>query len=314
MAFLYSPTIENRGEPAGFEASKNCHRQFFFFIIMMSMKEKLEKLKRILADYERVAIAFSGGVDSTFLLKVARDTLSKKNVLAVSAYCEFVPSDEHADGEKYCEENDIEYRSVTLEILKTEGVRYNPKDRCYICKKAIFTEIRKKAENYSEQLTDGADFVVCEGSNIDDLSDYRPGLKAIEELQVKSPLREAGLTKADIRALSKELNIPTWDKPSMACLASRFVYGEELTEEKLRIVEEAEKALRNKLGNIQFRVRIHGEKPNLVARIEVPKDKIDLILEMKDLSQELKSIGFAYVTVDMDGFRSGSMNETLGIS
>ena len=274
------------------------------------MHNKLEKLKCILRECGSVAVAFSNGVDSTFLLKVARDTLGKENVIAVSAFCEFVSTKEHEGGIKFCNENDIEFREASLNILDDEIIKKNPQNRCYFCKKTIFTEIIKIADCKKEET--GRSFIVCEGSNVDDLSDYRPGLKAIEELSIKSPLREAGLTKKEIRELSKELKISTWNKPSMACFASRFVYGEELTDEKLRMVEKAEEYIRGKLDeNISLRVRVHGDKPNIVARIEVPREQTNFVIEMNELPSFLHELGFSYVTMDIDGFRSGSMNEAI---
>ena len=176
----------------------------------------------------------------------------------------------------------------------------NPENRCYICKKGLFTGIRNIA--FDNKMN-----YVAEGSNLDDLGDYRPGLKAIEELQIRSPLREAGMTKEDIRQLSREMNLPSWNKPSFACLASRFVYGEPITKEKLQMVEEAEEYLRD-MGFQQFRVRVHGN----LARIEVlPKDMNRLFENRENISKKLKMLGFSYVAADLMGYRTGSMNEPL---
>lgn len=265
----------------------------------------MRRLIEILREYGKVAVAFSGGVDSTYLLKVAVDTLGCDNVIAVTARPVWVPAREVREATEFCKQNNIEQIFCELEASDIEGFENNPKNRCYLCKKKLFESIIKIAGDR------GISFV-AEGSNVDDLGDYRPGLKAIEELGVKSPLREAGLTKLVIRNGSKELGLPTWDKPSFACLASRFVYGETITREKLRMVELAEDELLN-LGFKQFRVRIHGDR-DYIARIELePEDFSKLLsVELREkIDKDFKAAGFSYVALDLKGYRTGSMNETI---
>ena len=266
--------------------------------IKNEMLSKFENLKKYLAELKSVAVAFSGGVDSTFLLKVAHNVLGEK-IIAVTAASKAFPQRELDDTKNFCRAEGI--RQIIFdssEIIK-EIFFQNPKNRCYICKRGIFEKILQiAAENNI--------FHVVEGSNMVDNGDYRPGMQAIDELQIKSPLRHAELYKNEIRALSQKLNLPTWDKPSFACLASRFVYGESITEEKLSMVERAEKFLLEKDFK-QVRVRVHGN----IARIEILPDAFDKILN-KNLREEifskLKSYGFDYVTLDLQGYRSGSMN------
>ena len=248
-----------------------------------------------------MAVAFSGGVDSTFLLAVANEVLGD-NALAVTAAPVFVPPRELEEAKNFCRERKIRQIVIPAEDLNIDGVRHNPPDRCYHCKKEIFGKIRKTA-------AENGITVVAEGSNVDDTGDYRPGMRAIRELSVVSPLLEAGLTKADIRALSKEMGLPTWSKPSFACLASRFVYGETITDEKLRAVDRAEQLLLE-LGFRQFRVRIHGN----LARIELLPEDIQKAMSgetRKIITERLKDYGFQYVTMDLTGYRTGSMNEVL---
>ncbi|MBQ9562296.1 MAG: ATP-dependent sacrificial sulfur transferase LarE [Lachnospiraceae bacterium] len=262
---------------------------------------KLERLKENLAAMDGLAVAFSGGVDSTFLAKVAHDVLGER-MIAVTVQADWVPERETKEAEEFCRAEGISLHKVSVEQREVPGFTENPPDRCYLCKKALFTRIKEVA------ATQGIS-VVAEGSNMDDLGDYRPGLKALGELDVKSPLREAGLTKAEIRAYSKELGLPTWQKPSFACLASRFPYGERITAEKLHMVDEAEQLLME-LGFAQFRVRIHGT----VARIEVKPEEFGKLLEetvRRRVTGHLKELGFTYVAMDLTGYRTGSMNETL---
>ncbi len=261
------------------------------------MTEKLERLKNYLRGLERVAVAYSGGVDSTFLLKVAHDTLGDK-VFALTAASAFVPRSELAAAKNFCAAEKIRQVIFSAQVLSIDGISFNPPDRCYLCKRELFRNFLRLA------AADGAQ--VVEGSNVDDMSDYRPGMRALAELGIKSPLRAVGLCKAEIRALSREMNLPTADKPSMACLASRFVHGEELTAEKLSMVERAEDLLRA-LGFGQFRVRIHGR----LARIEIlPADfgKMMRADVRAEVAEKFRSYGFEYVALDLTGYRVGSMN------
>ena len=268
---------------------------------MDALHEKKLKLEEYLKELGSIAVAYSSGVDSTFLLKVAKDVL-KDNVIAVTARSASFPKRELDEATEFCKKEGIRQLFVDIDEMSIEGFRKNPVNRCYYCKHEVFTRITEAAVNCGIKY-------VAEGSNIDDNGDYRPGLKAVEELGIKSPLRYAGLTKSEIRALSKELGLPTWEKPSFACLASRFVYGEAITEEKLGMVDRAEQMLLD-LGFKQFRVRVHGN----IARIEVLPEEISKLMEETVRSvvyKRFKEIGFDYVTMDMAGYRTGSMNETL---
>ena len=263
--------------------------------------EKLENLKKYLLEKGRIAVAFSSGVDSTFLLKVAHDVL-RDNAIAITATAEFVPDRELAESEQFCEKEDIHQEICTGEQMKEPAFTSNPPDRCYICKKALFTKMKEIAVSRG-------DFVLVEGSNADDCHDYRPGMKAIEELGILSPLQEVNLSKSEIRFLSEKLKLSTWDKPSYACLASRFVYGENITTEKLSMVDRAEQLLLD-LGFRQFRVRLHGK----MARIEILTEEFDKIIEEKvrtEITSKFREYGFTYVSLDLNGYRTGSMNETL---
>ena len=263
------------------------------------MYKKLENLKENLRTLGSLAVAFSGGVDSTFLLKVAHEVLGDK-VIAVTATSEFFPARETFEAVEFCRAENIKQIIFNENILSVENISQNPPDRCYICKKAVFTKILEIAAENNISY-------VAEGSNMDDTGDYRPGLKAIAELKIKSPLREAELYKSEIRQFSKELNLKTFDKPSFACLASRFVYGDNISSEKLKQVDAAEQFLFEK-GFKQFRVRIH----NNLARIEILPAEFEKLLNLREeIVSKFKSYGFNYVTLDLQGYRVGSMNETL---
>lgn len=263
--------------------------------------QKLAQLKAYLNKLGSVAVAFSGGVDSTFLLKVAKEAL-RDGVLAVTIDSFSFAERELQEAQAFCEQEGIEQEVCKFNELEVEGFCQNPPNRCYICKKALFQnilEIAKKHEIAS----------VAEGSNVDDQGDYRPGMQAIAELGICSPLREVGLTKQEIRELSRDYGLITWNKPSSACLSSRFAYGEQITREKLNMVEQAEQFLQQ-LGFTQVRVRVHGN----LARIEVmPQEFSSLILETnrRQIADKFKAFGFSYVTMDLYGYRIGSMNEVL---
>lgn len=267
----------------------------------MNLEEKFNKLKDILRELGSAAIAYSGGVDSTFLLKVAKDELGDK-VIAVTARSSTYPEREFNEAKAFVDQFGAKQIVIVSEELEIEGFAQNPVNRCYFCKKELFTKVGQVALEHNKQY-------VLDGSNFDDLGDYRPGMKAAKELKVVSPLKLAELTKTDIRELSKRLNIPTWNKPSFACLSSRFPYGNEITVEKLSMVEKAEQLLID-LGFRQLRVRHHGD----IARIEVaPEERLKFFdLKIMDrVGRELQSFGFKYVTLDILGYRTGSMNEVL---
>ena len=260
---------------------------------------KLERLRALLRETDGIAVAFSSGVDSTFLLKVAHEELGER-VIAVTARSHSFPKREQDEAAAFCAREGIRQVVVDSEELAIPGFCQNPTNRCYLCKKELFTKILEIAR--AEGLS-----AVAEGSNMDDLGDYRPGLQAVRELGIRSPLREAGLTKDEIRALSRRMGLPTWNKPSFACLASRFPYGEEITVERLARVERAEQYLLN-LGFRQVRVRSHGD----LARIELCAADIPKTVEQREkIHAALKGFGFAYVALDLQGYRTGSMNEVL---
>ena len=268
---------------------------------MDTLHEKKQRLEDYLRSLGSVAVAFSSGVDSTFLLKTAQNVLGDK-VLAVTARSCSFPKRELDEASAFCKANGIEHIIVDSEELSIDGFSQNPKNRCYLCKKELFTKIGLIAAQRGLAH-------VAEGSNMDDNGDYRPGLIAVAELGVKSPLRQAELTKEEIRQLSREMGLPTWDKQSFACLSSRFVYGETITEEKLSMVDKAEQRLLD-LGFRQVRVRIHGQ----MARIEIEPGQFEKIMKpdvYEPLSEYLHQLGFLYVTLDLDGYKMGSMNKVL---
>ena len=265
------------------------------------MSDKQEELEKLLESYKRVAVAFSSGVDSTYLLKMAQKVLGE-NVIAVTASSCSFPKRELEEAKTFCRENGIRHIVVESEELDIDGFRQNPKNRCYLCKHELFEKIRSIAKE------NGIETVV-EASNTDDDGDYRPGLVAVKELGIESPLRHVGLSKKEIREYSKELGLPTWNKQSFACLSSRFVYGETISEEKLAMVDQAEQLLLD-MGFHQLRVRIHDK----LARIEVQPSEFEKIMQEENRTKifhELKQYGFSYVTLDLQGYRTGSMNETL---
>lgn len=268
----------------------------------MDANDKLATLKQILDGYGKVAVAFSGGVDSSFLLGAATEALGPQNVLAVTVASSLAPRFEMRNAQWFCEDMGVRQLLVEADPLSDAAVRENREDRCYHCKKGIFGLAlgAAKAEGFD---------ILADGTNADDASDYRPGANALTELGVVSPLHEAQMTKQDIRELSRQMGLATWDDPSCACLATRVPYGTALDADTLRRIDEAEDYLR-KLDFEEVRVRVHGD----VARIEVGRTQIARLAEpatRMDVTGALRNLGFKYICVDLEGFRSGSMNETI---
>ena len=270
------------------------------------MEEKKERLKALLDEYTKgnACLAFSGGIDSSLILKLAQEAADRNGtkLYAVTFDTVLHPKADREIASRVARENHSIHEIISVDELKQEEIRFNPKNRCYLCKKELFEKIQKIADDNGMKA-------IVEGSNLDDNGDYRPGLQAVAELGIKSPLRHCDLSKADIRALSHYLHLPTWEKQSFACLSSRFVYGETITEEKLGMVDKAEQLLLN-MGFHQVRVRIHG----MMARIEIEPSEFGKLMEGENrekIAKSLKEYGFTYVTLDLMGYRTGSMNETL---
>jgi uncharacterized protein len=271
------------------------------FSIPDETQQKFENLQDILKSMKKVLVAFSGGVDSTFLLKVAQDVLGS-NVMAVIASSATYPEREQKEALRIAEDLNVKYKVIHTKELDDPHFRENPPERCYFCKKELFSRLKEIA--IEENIP-----YVCDGCNFEDTFDFRPGTRAAQELDVRSPLKEARLGKKEIRVLSKKLGLPTWDKPSMACLSSRFPYFTPIDNESLRQIDSAEEYLRTK-GFSQLRVRHHGQ----MARIEIDPSDFSVIMEKQtreEIVENLKKIGYLYVTLDLAGYRTGSMNEPI---
>lgn len=262
---------------------------------------KFESLKNILKDMETVLVGFSGGVDSSLLLKTAQEVLGDR-VLAVIAQSDTYPEKEQKEAVKLAKEWNVRLKIIQTDELDNPKFVQNPPTRCYFCKNELFSKLKEIASSKGILF-------VCDGSNYEDLDDFRPGAKAAEELGVRSPLREAGLVKDEIREISRWMGLPTWNKPSLACLSSRFPYNTEIDRDSLKQISLAEDYLRSR-GFTQVRVRHHGQ----IARIEVEPDEIVILMDpdlRRDVVENLKAFGYAYITIDLAGYRTGSMNEPL---
>lgn len=267
-------------------------------------REKQTRLERYILSLGSAAVAFSAGVDSTFLLHAAHRLLGG-NVIAVTVSSVAVPESELDEAKVFCEKEGIEHIIVHADLLSLENFRNNPPDRCYHCKKYLFSNVIAIA-------AERGIYNILEGSNTDDLGDYRPGMAAVRELGILSPLLEAGLDKAEIRALSEEAGLPTFSKPPLACLASRIAHGEAITAEKLAAVDKGEQILRG-MGFSQYRVRCHASASGNIARIEVPREEFSMLASpviRAEVNDRFRGLGFAFVTLDLGGYRTGSMNSS----
>lgn len=270
-------------------------------IISRPLEEKYARLREILSRLESAVVAFSGGVDSTLLLRVAADVLGPDHVLAVTADSETYPSRELAEARRLAAEIGVPHEVVETSELAIPGYAKNDRNRCYFCRHNLFEYL------LPIQVERGYRNVVY-GLIADDMGDFRPGIRAAIEKGVRGPLQEASLSKEEVRALSRRLGLPTWNKPALACLSSRVAFGEHITREKLSMIDAAEEFLHS-LGIVQVRVRVHGD----IARIEVePQDLARIVNERSRILEKMKGLGYKYVTLDLAGYRSGSMNQGLG--
>lgn len=264
------------------------------------LQDKIDNCQSILRSLQSVVVGFSAGVDSTFLLAMAVDVLGTENVIAAMGISPSLARRERQAGQDLAQQLGAELVEIETGELTDPNYAANPPDRCFYCKSDLFARLRKLA-------TERGFRTVLSGANANDTGDFRPGLKAGKELGVRSPLLEAGLSKDDIRAASRAMNLPTWNKPASACLASRVPYGQKVTEEVLGRIEAAEDALKD-LGFAQCRLRDHYP----VARIEITTDNLPKVVELRgQVVEAIKAVGYTYVTLDLEGFRSGSMNDVL---
>lgn len=261
------------------------------------LEEKYTALTEYLKDLGSAAVAFSGGVDSSVLLKAAKEALGE-NTAAITVQSVLLPSREFEETERFCRKYEIRQVVCPYDALSVNGLSENTKERCYLCKKSFFVKVKELAEEQGIRY-------ILEGSNMDDENDYRPGMRAVKELGIISPLQKFGFTKADVRLMAKEWELSVWNKPSSACLASRIAYGERITGTKLSMIEQSEDYL-HQAGFSQVRVRMHGG----LARIEaLPEQMAELVGQREKITRELQKYGFTYVSVDLKGYRTGSMNE-----
>ncbi|OGD16171.1 MAG: TIGR00268 family protein [Candidatus Aminicenantes bacterium RBG_16_66_30] len=269
---------------------------------MTKVPSKVDKLRAIIRNKPKAIVAFSGGVDSTLLLRIARDILGPRNVIAVTGVSQTYTADEKRTAQRFARELGVEHVLIETDELASSDFSANPADRCYFCKRELLGKILDLARSR------GVD-AVCDATNIDDLSDYRPGRKALEESGVTSPLLEAGFTKKDVRILSRRLGLPSWDKPANPCLASRVPYGTPITEETLDRIRDGEAFIR-KLGFPIVRLRHHGD----LARIEVPAGDLARIVKpatAKKIAARLRSLGYLWTALDVEGYRMGSLNRAV---
>lgn len=267
----------------------------------MTIEQKWDRLKALLQEMPSVVLAYSGGVDSSLLLKAAAEVLGPR-FIAVTAVSETYPPAELVNAQEFAASLGVKLRVLQTNELASEDFAQNPPERCYFCKKELFGKLRQIAE--AEGIS-----IILDGSNTDDLNDFRPGSKAAQEFSVRSPLREAGFSKADVRACARMLGLPVWDKPALACLSSRIPYGTRITPKILSMIQAAEDQLRA-LGFRQIRVRHHGD----MARIEIEPGEFARLVKddtPKKIAAALKEVGYTYVCMDLEGYRTGSMNEVL---